>query len=257
MTATPTGLYDCIMCADPISAAEPAPGSPQSLGCARDQGVTQQQQEASLSLRSYTSVRARKERNSLRARDAWKRFSVADQTAAGELGTYHHRVNRDGYPLEAAGSFCSKRDPPRPMPLAGFERLVADVGLRESRLDILLAVATGQLEEASPETESYLSQSYFSCIPSRYGQTACLDDAVRCLGTQLRRVLTNSQSSQDPEYLALYGKALHSVQLAICGEGWAEPEALCAVLILSLCEVYRALPEYRIMAMFLISLHRY
>ena len=80
-------------------------------------------------------------------------------------------------------------------------------------------------------------RSYLSFVPSRYGHSPFLDEAIRCLAVRARRVLV--PSARPPETLEMmqYGRALQSLQAAVNSEDWASPDVLCAVEILSMFEV--------------------
>jgi hypothetical protein len=133
-----------------------------------------------------------------------------------------------------------------PMPLSGLDRLVAEIGLNVLDLWALTTVHIG------PEATTFLTKnpsrlvdlvssqkpSYLIHAATRYGSSHCLDDAVRCVATKARRVLVGSGKGGRAIELKLYGKALRSLQSAIdLGEGWRNPDVLCAIQILSLYEV--------------------
>lgn len=87
------------------------------------------------------------------------------------------------------------------MPVAGFERLMADVGFNQLDLDILISVATGQpipttsMFQASTCASSH-TDSYFRHMPSRYGRLICFDDAIKCIASKIKSLLVGTH---DPE----------------------------------------------------------
>lgn len=79
--------------------------------------------------------------------------------------------------------------------------------------------------------------SYFTYLPSRWGHFACLDDAARCVANRVQRWISGSVDPH-PETLALYSRALSSLQKAVNDPVLClEPEVLCATEILSIHEV--------------------
>ncbi|KAB5562766.1 hypothetical protein GE09DRAFT_1109617 [Coniochaeta sp. 2T2.1] len=77
--------------------------------------------------------------------------------------------------------------------------------------------------------------SYFEHLYSRYGQSPCLDDAIRCLIIVCQGILAPSPKTSSGMILAQYGKALKSLQEAINEPtGWANVDTLCATNILQL-----------------------
>jgi hypothetical protein len=82
--------------------------------------------------------------------------------------------------------------------------------------------------------------SYFEHLYSRYGHSACLDDAIRCLIMVAQHVLAPSSRTSSGVILTHYGTALKSLQKAIHDpHGWADPDTLCATHILQLFSVSR------------------
>ena len=79
--------------------------------------------------------------------------------------------------------------------------------------------------------------SYLSYIPSLYNQSACVKAATDCVLAKARSVLTHQSGSTELE-LALYAKALRSVQAAISNPSACMfSDVLCATQLLSLHEV--------------------
>lgn len=80
--------------------------------------------------------------------------------------------------------------------------------------------------------------SYISYLPSRYGHTVCLDDAIRCVAAKVRFRLSSPTAPLSATVLALYSKALASLQAALSDpQHCLQAEVLCATEILALYEV--------------------
>jgi hypothetical protein len=80
--------------------------------------------------------------------------------------------------------------------------------------------------------------SYFSYLPSRYGHSTCLNDAVDCLVSRVRQIVSPDGALWTNTVLSLYVRALNSLQSAIqCSKTCLEAEVLCATGILALYEV--------------------
>lgn len=183
--------------------------------------------------------------SSQRARDVWaprsrRHLAIADNGVLSD----EERARR--YLAAAAGQ---RARPGTSVPLAGFERLFADVGFRVLNLDELIGAATLRVTDTSfshgPSNLSPVimpSESYFSHLPARYGRAACLDDALRCIAVKVKRVLspeaTYAGAAADAGGDAgLYGKALRSLQSAITSDSWADPDVLCAAELISVYEL--------------------
>ncbi|KAI1842467.1 hypothetical protein JX266_011362 [Neoarthrinium moseri] len=193
-------------------------------------------------------------RTSLRARDAWKSQSTDDQVQEARANegkprplaiqrthqgrpVVHAPLNLSTVPRRANVAALLK-----PMSLAGFERLIADTGLKELDLDALIGVATGQTYGLPPREQlARLSkpkqvQSFLTYIPTRYGHRTCLDDVIRCLTSKIKSMLVPTALGEVTDTLSLYGKALKSVQAAIQSASWADPDVLCAIAMLGTYE---------------------
>ncbi|KAL6722051.1 hypothetical protein ACLMJK_001156 [Lecanora helva] len=80
--------------------------------------------------------------------------------------------------------------------------------------------------------------SYLSFIPSRFGHTACLDDAARCIAIRARQRLLSPTSSPSTEVVAHYAKALTSLHTALDDANRRlEPDVLCAIELLAIYEL--------------------
>jgi hypothetical protein len=83
-------------------------------------------------------------------------------------------------------------------------------------------------------------RSYFEHLYSRFGQAACLDDAIRCLIMVAQDLLAPSARTSQRAILAQYGRALESLQRALNDQHkWADPDTLCATKLLQLFSVRR------------------
>ena len=89
----------------------------------------------------------------------------------------------------------------------------------------------------------YCQWSYFSFLPSRYGYSACLDDATHCLAARLRQWVIAPGDSPNDGVLSLYSKSLSSLQRALNdSDHCLKPEIMCATAILGVYEVCLPIP---------------
>jgi hypothetical protein len=130
-----------------------------------------------------------------------------------------------------------------------YELMTMKYGLDATNISMLASIhinrAARQEFLAKP---SHLSQiltkrrwSYFSYLPSRYGQSTCLNDATDCLVSRVRQIVSPDGAPWANTVLALYVRALNSLQTAIqCSDVCLNADVLCATAILSLFEVYQS-----------------
>ncbi|KAL8650960.1 MAG: hypothetical protein Q9226_004927 [Calogaya cf. arnoldii] len=79
--------------------------------------------------------------------------------------------------------------------------------------------------------------SYFEYLPSRFGQTQCLDDAVCCVASRVRQWI-NNPAEPDRLALELYSKAVRSLQAALENPALCRhPDVLCATEIMTIFEL--------------------
>lgn len=79
--------------------------------------------------------------------------------------------------------------------------------------------------------------SYLYHINNRYGQSQCLDNAVRALAFQARCLLAPNDSTHLRSALISHGEAIHSLQRAIDDPRLCtQPDVLCATELLGLIE---------------------
>ncbi|KAI4271932.1 MAG: hypothetical protein L6R38_006739 [Xanthoria sp. 2 TBL-2021] len=79
--------------------------------------------------------------------------------------------------------------------------------------------------------------SYYEYLPSRFGQTRCLDDAIWCIAARVRQWFDNPA---DPSRLALelYSKAVGSLQAALDDPVLCHhPNVLCATEVMTIFEL--------------------
>ena len=80
--------------------------------------------------------------------------------------------------------------------------------------------------------------SYLSFVPSKFGNTSCLDDAVRCVAAKVRHRLSSPTQPPSTVVISLYSKALASLQNALDDKkSCLEPDILCATELLAIYEV--------------------
>lgn len=80
--------------------------------------------------------------------------------------------------------------------------------------------------------------SYMSYLPSLYGSSACLDDAVDCIIARARQILAPHGEAGEREVIRLYLKAIDSLRKALNSPSQRlAAHVLCATEILALYEV--------------------
>ncbi|KAG8529122.1 uncharacterized protein KY384_005757 [Bacidia gigantensis] len=80
--------------------------------------------------------------------------------------------------------------------------------------------------------------SFISYLPSRWGNTPCLEAVTKCLVIRVREFLQGSGQPPSKYALALFGRAVCSVQSALDDLTLVtDPDVLCAVRLLSLWEL--------------------
>ncbi|OIW31239.1 hypothetical protein CONLIGDRAFT_631160 [Coniochaeta ligniaria NRRL 30616] len=129
---------------------------------------------------------------------------------------------------------------------SGLELFMMDYSIQPADLSALTSIHLGLVASALfavqpaklKELLSCRQWSYFEHMYSRYGHSACLDDAIRCLIMGAQYLLAPSSRTSSGMILAQYGTALKSLQKAINDpNGWADPDTLCATHILQLFSV--------------------
>jgi hypothetical protein len=80
--------------------------------------------------------------------------------------------------------------------------------------------------------------SYFTHVPARYGHSACLTDAINCVLSRMRQIISQAGDRLESTVMLSYTKALRSLQTALDSPIQRfDPEVLCATEILSIYEV--------------------
>ena len=131
---------------------------------------------------------------------------------------------------------------------SGYEGMRIQYGFDLLDISALTTFHTGRITARTLSREPHRlahvlrcrQRSYFSFLPSRYGHSACLDDAAHCVAARLRQWMDNPSDPPDKGVLSLYSKSLTSLQSAL-GDPVAclQPEVLCATVILAIYEVSR------------------
>ena len=141
---------------------------------------------------------------------------------------------------------CTPARVPGAMPVSGLEALTREYNVSITDLSALTHVHIGAVASQILSTQpSQLSRllafrqpSYFNYVQSRYGHSECLDASLLCLISMAQKLLVPGWKAQRPDkVLNHYSKALSSLQRALAGSKWHEPEVLCATEMLALFEV--------------------
>ena len=135
---------------------------------------------------------------------------------------------------------------PASMPLTGYEAIRA-----ESNVDILdlsalttyhVSRITAQQLATKPSNLINILRhrqwSFLSYVPSRWGNTLCLDHAVRCVVSRVQDYLSSPTGLPSPQSLKQYAIAIASLQEAL-GDPYQAicPDVLCATEVMALYEV--------------------
>lgn len=135
---------------------------------------------------------------------------------------------------------------PASVPSSGYESMRIDYGFDLLDLSALTTFHTGritaQLLSREPSRLVHVLRcrqwSYFSFLPSRYGHSACLDDATHCVAARVQQWMSSPSDPPDDGVLSLYSKSLTSLQSALNDPILClQPETLCATAILAIHEV--------------------
>ena len=137
---------------------------------------------------------------------------------------------------------------PGNVPSIGYERMRIGYGFDLLDISALTTFHTGrvtaQVLSREPHRLAHVLRcrqwSYFSFLPSRYGHSACLDDAAHCVAARVRQWIDKPLNLPDNGVLSLYSKSLTSLQSALGDPVTClQPEVLCAAVILAIYEVSR------------------
>ena len=139
---------------------------------------------------------------------------------------------------------------PVSVPSSGYESMRIYYGFDLLDLSALTTFHTGRITAQLLSREPFRlphvlrcrQWSYFSFLPSRYGHSACLDDAAHCVAARVRHWMSSPSDPPDDGVLSLYAKSLASLQRALNDPILClQPEILCATAILAIYEVNQVL----------------
>lgn len=141
---------------------------------------------------------------------------------------------------------------PANMPLTGYEamRMKSNVDILD--LSALTTYHVSRITAQQLATKpSYLinilrhrTWSFLSYVPSRWGNTLCLDHAVRCVVSRVQDYLSSPTGLPSPQSLNQYAVAIASLQKALSDPHQAiSPDVLCATEVMALYEVALLLAE--------------
>lgn len=128
---------------------------------------------------------------------------------------------------------------------SGYESMRINYGFDLLDVSALTTFHTGritaQLLAREPYRLAYVlpfrQWSYLSFLPSRYGHSACLDNAANCVAARLRQWMSSPSDPSNDGVLSLYSKSLISLQGALNDPILClRPEVLCATAILGIFE---------------------
>ena len=135
---------------------------------------------------------------------------------------------------------------PASVPSSGYESMRIIYGFDLLDVSALTTFHTGRVTAQLLSREPhrlvhvlrYRQWSYLSFLPSRYGYSPCLDDAVHCVAARLRQWMSSPSDQPNDGVLSLYSRTLISLQSALSDPVLClKPEVLCATAILSIYEV--------------------
>ena len=139
---------------------------------------------------------------------------------------------------------------PPPMQVMGYERMRIDYNFDVLDLSALTGFHLGQIASktlsANPESLVGLLKcrqwSYFSYIPSQYGHSKCLDDAIHCIAVRIRQYVGGHEVTPSHSVIQLYLAALRSLQDCLDDPSrQLDSDVLCATEILAIYEVLFAI----------------
>ena len=137
---------------------------------------------------------------------------------------------------------------PASFPSSGYESMRVNYGFDILDVSALTTFQAGrvtaQLLSRTPLRLAHVLRcrqwSYLSFLPSRYGQSACLDNAAHCVAARMRQWIRSPSDPPCYGVLSLYSKCLTSLQSALNDPILClKPEVLCAIALLGIYEVNR------------------
>lgn len=164
-----------------------------------------------------------------------------EAAASGPVGVHSDAQQRGLMPV-----MSTRMAVPASVPCSGYEAMRMDYGFDLLDLSALTTFHTGritaQLLSREPFRLAHVLRcrqwSYFSFLPSRYGHSACLDDAAHCVAARVRQWMSSPSDPPDDGVLLLYSKSLNSLQSALNDPVLClQPETLCATAILAIHEL--------------------
>ena len=134
------------------------------------------------------------------------------------------------------------------MPLDGIDILISEFGISPQDLSSLStihhAVVVTDILRTNPRgARDFFFQrgdrdmTFFAHVGQRYGQSVCLDAALRCLFSKAKSLLSPQDALPEAAIFNQYGQAIACLQAAVNGPSWSEPEVLCATAVLAIFEV--------------------
>ncbi len=168
-----------------------------------------------------------------------------DDAAASGSAREGSSLGQQGHPP----AMTAKMTVPANVPSSGYESMRIDHGFDLLDVSALTTFHSGRITARLLSREpfrlahvlQYRQWSYFSFLPSRYGHTACLDDAANCVAARVRQWMSSPSEPPCKWVLSLYTKSLTSLQSALNDPVlYLKPEVLCATAILAIYEVRRA-----------------
>lgn len=135
---------------------------------------------------------------------------------------------------------------PASMPLTGYEAMRAQSNVDILDLSALTTYHVSRITAQQLATKpSYLINilrhrqwSFLSYVPSRWGNTLCLDHAVRCVVSRVQDYVSSPTGLPSPQSLKQYAVAIASLQEALGDPRQAtSPDVLCATEVMALYEV--------------------
>ncbi len=174
--------------------------------------------------------------------DPEEKEGAGDDAAASESARVDSSTRRQGLTPAMAAEMTI----PANVPSSGYESMRINYGFDLVDVSALTTFHSGRLTARLLSREpsrlahvlQYRQSSYFSFLPSRYGHTACLDDAANCVAARVRQWMSSPSESPCNSVLFLYTKSLTSLQSALNDPNlYLKPEVLCATAILAIYEV--------------------
>ena len=182
-----------------------------------------------------------------------RQYPVAQMGSAEIAQADNEAAASDSAPVRSTSQSLIPGMEPRPgvpasVPCSGYESMRIDYDFDLLDLSALTSFHTGRVTAKLLSEEPqrlvhilrYRQRSYFSFLPSRYGHSACLDNATRCVAARVRQWMSNPSDPPHDGVLSLYSKSLNSLRSALKDPTLClKPETLCATSILAIYEVNR------------------